>query len=112
MHTILKRQLLKTFSQMINDLSNPGEVETFLTDFFSDAELETYIKRISAAYWTKKGRDDKNIILNLQASVKDLDAAKVFLKKKGGKLAIKKMEAEEWANVWSEKIKKITKNKS
>ena len=31
------------------------------------------------------------------------------LKKEGIKLALKKIEAEEWANVWAERIKKITK---
>ncbi len=109
MHKSLKRQLLKTFAQMINDLSNPKEIEEFLQDFFNERELENYIKRLSAAYWLKKGRDNQNITQNLQVNEKELQEAKEFLGKKGGKLAIKKIEAEEWANQWVEKIKKFKK---
>ncbi len=109
MNASLKRQLLKTFSQMIADLKDTNEIETFLTDFFSETELEKYIKRISVVYWLKKGRDSENIKRNLQASKKEIDEGKKSLKKEGIKLALKKIEAEEWANVWSEKIKKIAK---
>ena len=110
MNLSLKRQLLRTFSQMIADLKGPKEIETFLTDFFDDEELTKYVKRISIAYWLKKGRDKENILTNLKASPLDLKTAQEFLKTEGGKLAIKKIEAEEWANQWTERIKKFTKN--
>ena len=105
----LKRQLLRTFAQMIDDLKDPKEIETFLTDFFDDAELEKYIKRISIAYWLKKGRDKENIKTNLQATTKEISQAGDLLKTEGVKLALKKIEAEEFANVWSEKIKRFAK---
>lgn len=110
MNASLKRQLLRTFSQMINDLKNPKEIETFLTDFFDDEELEKYIKRISISYWLKKGRDSENIKTNLLATSKEISDAEKSLKKEGIKLALKKIEAEEWANVWSEKIRKFAKS--
>ena len=94
---------------MIDDLKGPKEIETFLIDFFGEAELEKYIKRISIAYWIKKGRDGENIKRNLQASTKEISEGQKSLKKAGIALAIKKIEAEEWANVWSERIKKIVK---
>lgn len=107
MNQSLKRQLLRTFSQMINDLKNPREVEIFLNDFFNNDELEKYIKRISIAYWLKKGRNKENIKRNLQATPKEISFVEKLLKKRGIKLAIKKIEAEEWANVWLKKIKKL-----
>lgn len=109
MNQSLKRQLLKTFSQMIADLKNPKEIETFLTDFFDEKELEKYIKRISIAYWLKKGRSKENISTNLKGSPLDLKVAEKFLKTGGGKLALKKIEAEEWATVWTERIKKVVR---
>ena len=107
MNPSLKRQLLRTFSQMIDDLKDPKEIEIFLNDFFDEAELEKYIKRLAITYWIKKGRDEENIKRNLLATSKEITEAKKSLKKEGIKLALKKIEAEEWANVWAEKIKKV-----
>ncbi|MGA2910424.1 MAG: Trp family transcriptional regulator [Candidatus Microgenomates bacterium] len=109
MNSSLKRQLLRTFAQMMDDLKDKKEIEKFLTDFFDDAELEKYIKRLAIAYWLKKGRDNENIKRNLKATPKEISEAQKSLKKDGIKLALKKIEAEEWANQWSEKIKNITK---
>lgn len=110
MNPSLKKGLFSTFSQMLDDLKDKKEIETFLKDFFDDEELEKYIKRISIAYWIKKGRDEENIKRNLLATPKEIKIAKDLLKKKGVKLAIKKIEAEEWANKWVEKIQKYRKS--
>jgi len=107
MNPSLKRQLLKTFVQMVDDLKDKREIERFLTDFFSDDEFEKYIKRLAITYWLKKRRDKENIKINLLASQNEILEAKQLLKKDGVKLAIKKIEADEWANVWTEKIKKF-----
>lgn len=109
MNASLKRQLLRTFSQMLDDLKDIKEIETFLQDFFSSDELEKYIKRISTIYWLKKGRDKANIKQNLKAGPSEISLAEKLLKKDGIKLALKKIEAEEWANVWAEKIRKFGK---
>lgn len=110
MNTSLKRGLLQSFSQMIADLKNQKEAETFFKDFFENKELEKYIKRLFTAYWIKKGRDAKNIKNNLKVSAKEILESKKLLKKEGIKLAIKKMEAEEWANQWAERIKNVTRD--
>ena len=107
MNPSLKRQLLRTFSQMVDDLRDPKEIETFLTDFFDEAELENYVKRLAVAYWLKKGRDEENIKRNLLATSTEIVDAKKSLKKEGIKLALKKIEAEEWATVWAQRIKKL-----
>lgn len=109
MNPSLKKGLLKTLVQMFEDLKDKREIEKFLKDFFDNEELEKYIKRISIVYWLKKGRDAENIKRNLLASPKEIELAKEMLKKEGVQLAIKKIEAEEWANQWVEKIKKFRK---
>lgn len=109
MNPSLKKQLLKTFVQMLEDMESKSETEKFLIDFFDERELETYVKRISIAYWLKKGRDEENIKRNLLATSEEIKLGKNMLKKEGIKKAIKKIEAEEWANVWSEKIKSLVK---
>lgn len=109
MNSSLKRQLLRTFIQMVDDLKDKGEIEKFLTDFFDDMELETYVKRLAISYWLKKGRDRENIKRNLLATSSEITKVEKLLKKDGIQLALKKIEADEWANQWSEKIKNFTK---
>jgi uncharacterized protein YerC len=92
---------------MVADLKDKKEIEKFLTDFFDEAEFEKYIKRLAIAYWLKKGRDTENIKRNLVATSEEIADTKKSLKKEGIKLALKKIEAEEWANVWAERIKKL-----
>lgn len=110
MNPSLKRQLFRTFIQMVEDLKGKKEIGSFLSDFFTEKELETYIKRVSIAYWLEKGRDEENIKRNLLATSEEIKNTKSLMKKDGIKLALKKMEAEEWANVWAERIKKVVKN--
>ena len=110
MNPSLKRQLLRTFSQMMSDLNGPKKIEIFLKDFFDDEELTKYVKRLAIAYWLKKGRDKENIQRNLQATPEEISEAQKSLKKEGIKLALKKIEAEQWADVWAKRIKKFSKN--
>lgn len=105
----LKTQLEKTLYQVVADLKGPEEVEVFLKDFFNGSELETFVKRLAIAYWLKKGRSYSNIKENLKVSSATIASIHESLNKPGIKLALKKLEAEEWANLWSEKIKKFVK---
>jgi uncharacterized protein YerC len=109
MNPSLKRQLLRTFAQMLSDLKDEKDIETFMTDFFDDKELEKYISRLAISYWLKKGRSVENIKDNLKAGPGEIRYGERLLKTKGVKLALKNIEAEEWANQWAEKIKKFAK---
>jgi len=103
----LKKEIIKSFIQTLDDLKGIKEKEEFLVDFFNDAELETYSKRLAIYYWLKKKRSYENIKNNLKVSSATIATAEKNIDSKGIKLALKKLEAEEWANVWSEKIKKL-----
>ncbi len=112
LNTSLKNQIVKTMAQALADLKGISEVEIFLKDFFNEAELETYAKRLAVVYWLKKKRSYSNIKDNLKVSSATIASIEKTLHTKGIKLIIKKLEAEEWANVWSEKIKKFVKIQS
>lgn len=107
MNQILKKQIEKSFFQTLQDLKNLREKEIFFKDFLNSDEFDKYIKRLAIAYWLKKGRDNENIKNNLETTNKEIDFVKKLLKTSGIKLAIKYLEAEEWASVWSQRIKKI-----
>lgn len=106
---VLKKQLLITFADLLSDLKKPEEVVTFLKDFFNDSELETFIKRLGVYYWLKKGRSYNNIKENLKVSSATIATAQDSSQKTGIKLAMKLLEADEWANQWADKIKGIIK---
>ena len=105
----MKKELARVFTQLVADLKSPEEVEIFFKDFFNDSEFETFAKRLGVAYWLKKGRNYENIKNNLKVSSATIATIQSLMKKPGFVLAIKKAEAEEWANVWAEKIKGFIK---
>ncbi len=105
----LKKQLVGVFAQVVADTKNLQEAESFLTSFFNDAEMETYSKRLAVSYWLKKKRSYENIKENLKVSSATIATIQSLTEKPGIRLAMKKIEAEEWANQWAEKIKKFIK---
>lgn len=107
----LKKEIEATFVQTISDLRDLKETNTFLSDFFNDSELEAFAKRLAISYWLKKGRSYNNIKENLKVSSATVATIQTMMGKPGFKLALKKMEAEEWANKWAEKIKSLTGGK-
>ena len=104
-----KRQIEKTFAQTITDLKDVEETYTFLQDFLTETEYQVFAKRLAIAYWLRKGRSYNNIKENLKVSSATIATVQSQLKSPGIQLALKQIEAEEWANVWSERIKKIIK---
>jgi len=57
----------------------------------------------------KKGRSYSNIKQNLKVSSATIATVQSQIHKTGIGLALKKLEAEEWANVWAEKIRKFVR---
>jgi len=108
-NSVLKTQIKKTFAQVIADIKDPNESNTLLTDLLTESEYEGLAKRLAVAYWLKKGRSYNNIKNNLKVSTATIASVQTMMKKPGFQLALKKIEAEEWANQWSQKIKKFVK---
>lgn len=111
LHKSIKKQLELTFAQLICDITEKEKAYTFLSDFLTEEELDVLSKRLAVAYWLKKRRSYENIKKNLKVSASIISQIQSQMGTKGIQYALKLLEAEEWANVWSERIKKIT-NKS
>ncbi len=105
----LKKQIIKTFIQAVSDVKGFRETEIFFTDFFTSSEVESFSKRLAVAYWLNKGRTYANITTNLNVSTATIATIEKDMKKPGFRLLLKRIEAEEWATIWAEKIKKFTK---
>ena len=92
--------------QVITDIQNPNEAQVLLESFLSKNELEVIARRLGIAYFLDKGKSYTNIKDNLAVSSTTIAAvAKDMKTKKGFKVALGKIRAEEWANKWSKKIK-------
>ena len=109
LNSSLKREIINTFNQTLLDIDDKEKLSVFLNDFFTKAEYEVFAKRLAIAYWLKKGRSYNNIRDNLKVSSATIATVQSQLNTKGMRLALKNIEADEWANVWSERIKKFVK---
>ena len=107
-NSTLNKRIKLSLNQVVSDLKNEDEVKHFLNDFLTDSEYEVFAKRLAVAYWLRKGRSYKNIKTNLKVSSATIASVQSMIEKKGFALAISKLEAEEWANQWAERFKKIT----
>lgn len=107
----LQKELFNTLHQTLADLKNPEQVEQFLKAFLSEAEYTTLAKRLAVAYWLDKGRSYENIGENLKVSSATIAGIQNSLGLDGVKLALQHIKAEEWANIWSQKIQKFVKGK-
>jgi uncharacterized protein YerC len=103
----LEKQIYAMFIQAITDLRDNLETKSFLRDFFNETEYETFVKRLAIAYWLKNKRSYQNIKDNLKVSSATIAMVQSILDKPGIKLILKKVEAEQWANKWAEKIKRF-----
>jgi uncharacterized protein YerC len=109
MNASLQKTISRTFLQLIEDLKDKEEIQTLFQDLMGEKEYEDLVKKLAIVYWLRKARPVDIIRNNLDVSAKEIKEVEKIMDKKGIKLAIKYMEAEEFANVWSEKIKKYTK---
>lgn len=106
----LAKQISQLFYNIVADIHNPQEAESFLSDFLTKIEMEALTKRLAIAYWLSKGRHYDNIKTNLAVSSTTVASmAQKIKKNKGLQLALKKISADEWADQWSKKIGRFVK---
>jgi len=106
----LEKEIFNLFYQLISDIKNPQEAKIVFDDVLSKNEKIAIAKRLGILYWLSKGRGPSNIRENLKVSLATIsDLQKKIKRAEGLKLALKKIQAEEWANRWTEKIRSLTK---
>jgi uncharacterized protein YerC len=103
----LQKTIDQTFLQLLVDLKDKKEITVFLKGLMGEKEYNELVKKLAVIYWLRKNRPTDIIKNNLDVNDKYIDSIKPLINKPGIKLAIKYMEAEEFANVWAEKIKKF-----
>jgi len=111
--TKLQKKVESSLFQTLADLSTSKQVETFLRDFLTQYELSQLAKRLFISYMLEKNTPYNLIKKQLNVSSATVAQVQSMIDKdKGGlTLALKKIEAENWADektkAFSDFFKKI-----
>lgn len=109
LNSTVKELIFKNLYQVIADLKNTQEVKDFLKVFLSNLEQEAVAKRLAITLFLKKGMSYDEIKEKLKVSSTTIATLKEQFSNnsRGIKIAFEKIEAEEWADKWSKRLKKI-----
>jgi len=91
---------------VLADLKNPNDVAKFLDDVLSDTERTVLAKRLGIAVYLSKNRSYESIRRDLRVSSATIASVQKWLEHSGEglMLALKRIEADEWAAVAAGKI--------
>jgi uncharacterized protein YerC len=104
----VKKQVYDMLHKVVADLKNPMEVKDFLDSFLGENEQEVISRRLGVAYLLNKGKTYSYIKKNLNISSTTVaTVARDIKKSKGFKIALQKIQADEWADRWAQKITQV-----
>lgn len=107
MNATLKKQIEKTLALVFCQFKNEKEAYDFLSEFLTPKEMEILSRRLSILYWLSKKRNYANISNNLKVSSATIAEGKEMMKKRNIKEALKRIDADIWAEKWSKRIKSL-----
>lgn len=106
----IEKQVFSIFYQVISDLRDPEEVRHFFEDVLTETERTALAKRLAIAHYLEKNRSYDNIKEVLKVSSATIAAVADQMGKggRGFSVALQKIRADQWAEAWTRKIKKLT----
>lgn len=104
MNKHINTQVFAIFFQVLSEAKNEMEMETLLRALLSDKELTSVAKRLAIAIFLDKGHSYDHISKTLGVSSATIASVAELINSKGVQLALRKVKAEEWAEVWSARI--------
>ena len=103
----IEKQLTEMFCGVLAELKTVDEIKTVLGDILTEAELTAVIKRLGIAVYLDKGRNYDDIKNNIKVSSATIASVAQRLGNPGWQEMIRRIKAEQWANDWTDKIKKF-----
>ena len=102
----VRTEVLQKLYQLVSDVNIPQEAEKFCLLLTSDAERLMIAKRLSIAFMLHKGKSYEAIKRKLKVSSASIAnvAQQLEEHKKTLRPILKKIAAEEWADLWAKKI--------
>ena len=103
----LHEEILSLLPELIAGIHSPQEAREFVNSFLSEKEIEVFSKRLAIVFWLKKGKSYKEIKDGIKVSSATVASVQDIINRPGIELAIKILEANEWALRMSERIRRI-----
>ncbi len=111
----IQDQVRKILFQVLADAKSDVDVELILQSLMSEAEILSLAKRLAIGVFLDKGQSYEHIHDTLKVSTATVASVASSMNKKGMQMALARVKAEEWADVWSIRIshalEKIMKTK-
>lgn len=101
MNKKIEAQVYKILYQVLGDASSEVDVEITLKALMSENELSAVAKRLAIAVFLDKRQSYEHIKDVLKVSTATIASVAENMNKKGIQMALAKVKAEEWADVWS-----------
>ena len=112
----IEKRIFKALYQALADFKTPTQIENFLDDVLSETERMVLAKRLGIAYCLSRNLSYEKIREDLKVSSATIASVQKWLEQggEGLSLALKTIEAEEWAGEMTakivKKVKRIFKN--
>ncbi len=101
MNKKIEAQVYKILYQVLGDAKNEVDVEITLKALMSENELSAVAKRLAIAVFLDKRQSYEHIKDVLKVSTATIASVAENMNKRGIQMALAKVKAEEWADVWS-----------
>ena len=101
MNKKIETQVYKILYQVLGDAKNEVDVEITLKALMSENELSAVAKRLAIAVFLDKRQSYEHIKDVLKVSTATIASVAENMNKRGIQMALAKVKAEEWADVWS-----------
>ena len=107
----IEKKIFKSLYQVLADLKKFGDVELFLNDVLSKTEKTVLAKRLGIAYYLSKNRSYEKIKKELKVSSATIASVQKWMENggEGLKLALRTIEADEWAGEITDKANNLVK---
>jgi TrpR-related protein YerC/YecD len=106
LNKILENQIFDILSQVLADTNTKEQAHSLLDDFLTKTEKTTLAKRLAIAHYLERGRSYENIKNTLKVSSATISTVQRMMHQKGFDLLLQKINAEQWADKWTQKILK------
>lgn len=100
----IEAQVYKILYQVLADCKSDVSMEIILRSLLSEGELASIAKRLAIAVFLDKGQSYEHIKDVLKVSSATIASVSEHMNERGMQMALERVKAEEWADVWSIRI--------